>query len=250
MTLAELLSQVPQFDSLPTNDKICLFGWYLQTFRHAETFGNSAIRDCFRQIDAPDPQVSVYLPRMAARKPPLLVRVRGEYKLEGSLKRSLDAKYGIHQHAVIVTKLLSELPTKIPNLAERAFMSEAINCYKVKAYRASIVMTWNLAFDHLLNWVVADSTRLTLFNKGIPIKYPKRTGYEVAKTNDFEEFKEAEVIEVCRTANILSKNTIEILREKLKRRNIAAHPSQVAVTQSQADDVITDLVNNVILVLS
>jgi hypothetical protein len=36
------------------------------------------------------------------------------------------------------------------------------------------------------------------------------------------------------------------LREKLKRRNAAAHPSLVVITQAQADDVVTDLVNNVL----
>jgi hypothetical protein len=39
----------------------------------------------------------------------------------------------------------------------------------------------------------------------------------------------------------------EVLREKLDRRNIAAHPSSVVVQQSQADEVIIDLVNNVVL---
>jgi hypothetical protein len=48
---------------------------------------------------------------------------------------------------------------------------------------------------------------------------------------------------------VISKNTTEILREKLKKRNMAAHPSQVTIQQSQADDVITDLVNNVVLTL-
>jgi hypothetical protein len=36
---------------------------------------------------------------------------------------------------------------------------------------------------------------------------------------------------------------------KLERRNIAAHPSQVVIVQHQADDLITDLVNNVVLAL-
>jgi hypothetical protein len=34
------------------------------------------------------------------------------------------------------------------------------------------------------------------------------------------------------------------------KRNIAAHPSSVVVVQSQADDVVTDLINNVVLALT
>lgn len=65
--------------------------------------------------------------------------------------------------------------------------------------------------------------------------------------DDFEEFKESEVIEVCGKAGIINDNTKKILNDKLTRRNMAAHPSLVEITQYQADDVITDLVNNVIL---
>ena len=37
---------------------------------------------------------------------------------------------------------------------------------------------------------------------------------------------------------------------KLGKRNTAAHPSTMVVVQSQADDVVTDLVNNVVLALT
>jgi hypothetical protein len=66
---------------------------------------------------------------------------------------------------------------------------------------------------------------------------------------DADELKEAEFIEAARTANLLDKNTTQILKEKLSRRNMAAHPSRVSITQHSADDMITDLVTNVILKL-
>jgi hypothetical protein len=59
--------------------------------------------------------------------------------------------------------------------------------------------------------------------------------------------KESEVIEICNTAQLLNGNIIRILREKLGKRNNAAHPASVVIVQSQADDVITDLLNNVVL---
>ena len=69
--------------------------------------------------------------------------------------------------------------------------------------------------------------------------------------DDFaDEFNESEIIEVCNSAGTVSGNTIKILKEKLVKRNMAAHPSSVVVVQSQADDVVTDLVNNVVLALT
>ena len=67
--------------------------------------------------------------------------------------------------------------------------------------------------------------------------------------DDFEDFKEREVIEICNTANLYNSSVFKILKDKLDRRNIAAHPSNVTMLQSQADDMITDLVHNVVLAL-
>jgi hypothetical protein len=146
--------------------------------------------------------------------------------------------------------MLADLPAMLGTAEEREFLAEALKCYRVTAYRSAIVMAWNLAFDHLLRWIVSDASRLAAFNQAIGLKYPKRISHQVSQQiESFEEFTEAEVIEVCRTARLLSKNVIEILREKLKRRNSAAHPSQVVITQLQADDAISDLINNVVLAL-
>jgi hypothetical protein len=249
MNVREFVGQVSNFDAMAPREKICVFAWYLHTHREAEIFDNDAIRDCFREADLLAPDVTVYLPRMADKQPPDLIRVRGGYKLEGKVRRTLDATHGANQSIVVVTKLLSDLPAKVPNLAERTFLNEALSCYRVGAYRAAIVMAWNLAFDHLLRWIVEEPVRLQEFNAAIPLRYPKRN-VVVVSIDDFEEFKESEIVELCRTSNLLTKNVIEVLREKLKRRNIAAHPSQVIITQAQADDTITDLVNNVVLSLS
>jgi hypothetical protein len=48
---------------------------------------------------------------------------------------------------------LLELPAKIPDLAERSFLDEGLRCLRCKAFRASIVMTWNLAYDHLCRYI-------------------------------------------------------------------------------------------------
>ena len=117
-------------------------------------------------------------------------------------------------------------------------------------YRAAIVMSWNLAFDHLLAWIFKDPQKLAAFNNTIPVRYPKAKVSAVTTREGFEDIKEAEIIEITYSANLISKNVTEILRENLKRRNRAAHPSQVVIVQSQADDLITNLINNIVLSLT
>jgi hypothetical protein len=249
MELRELVEQVEGFDALPPRERIRLFAWHLQTHKSKDSFDNAAIRGCYEELHLASPNVAAYLPRFAATKPPDLVKVKGGYKLERSVRSALDAKYLGHESAVRVSRILSDLPGKVPDTAEKVFLTEALSCYRVKAYRACIVMAWNLAFDHLLNWILSDPARLAAFNTAITRRYAKRTGIVISKHEHFEEFKEFEVIEICQTASLASKNVIEILREKLKKRNAAAHPSQVVFVQSQADDVVTDLINNVVLAL-
>ena len=101
--------------------------------------------------------------------------------------------------------LLQSLPGRVSNEAERLFLSEAIACFRSKAFRAAIVMTWNLAYDHLLNWVMAN--HLPAFNTAIVRKYPKRNTVSMTKKEDFtDEFTEFEAIEVCGVAGIIDSN--------------------------------------------
>lgn len=250
MTLTEFVRLVPDFDALAPRDLICHFTWFVHVHQGKEIVTYSDIRACFRALHLKEVDVTVYMPQLAARRDPDLLKSKGGYRLEGKMRRALDAKFGTAPTTVIVTKMLADLPSQLGTTEEREFLTEALTCYRAGAYRSAIVMTWNLAFDHLVRWIVQDGSRLAAFNAAIGTKFPKRGGYQVTpQMESFEEFTEAETIELCRTARLLSKNIIEMLREKLKRRNAAAHPSQVVITQMQTDDVISDLVNNVVLTL-
>ena len=92
-----------------------------------------------------------------------------------------------------------------------------------------------------------DTGRLGNFNATIIKRNSKKAGLVITKYDDFEDLKEREVIDICSTAGLYNSSVYKILVGKLDRRNIAAHPSAVVMVQSQADDTITDLVNNVIL---
>ena len=247
MTLEDFIAQIARFDNLPHPEKIRYFSWYLHTERNLESFDGSAIRECYHQLHLIPPNLSLYLTRMASKKPPELLRAKGGYKLAGPLRRTLDAKFGQPGTVVAVTALLSSLPGQIHDPAEQSFLAEALDCYRVKAFRAAIVMTWVLAFAHLSEWIVSDTARLTAFNTAIPSRFPAKKSLAIRGLDDLAELKESEVIEIGRTAKLISKNISDILRDKLKRRNMAAHPSRVQITQAQADDVITDLVNNVVM---
>jgi hypothetical protein len=250
MQLHELVDQVAGFDKLPPRDKIRLFAWYLHAHKSMEHFGSDHIRACFKELHLVPGDVGKYVLRMASMNTPDLVRERPGFKLTRTVRTQFDAKYGTHPSTQTVSKLLADLPDKVPDTTEKVFLSEAIDCYRVRAYRACIVMAWNLAYSHLLDWILKDQARLDKFNAAISKRYPSLKNAQITKYDDFaEELGERQVIEIASTAGLYNSGIFKILKEKLDRRNTAAHPSSVVIVQSQADDMITDLINNVALAL-
>ena len=156
------------------------------------------------------------------------------YRLAGAMRRELDKRLGGDVMTVAITKALVDLPARLPDIAERAFLSEALACYKVRAYRASIVMVWNLAYDHLIRWVMTNDDRLTKLNHQITAQYAKKA-VEIRELEHFEWLKESELIELLFKTRILDKTMVQILKDKLGRRNLAAHPGTLEITQFQAD---------------
>src|SRR5207249_97579 len=144
------------------------FGWYLHTQMKKERFDTASIRQCYKNVHLSEPaNLSKELTRLTERKPPELLKDGTGYRLERSIRDQLDRKYGEHETTIIVSNLLKELPGKISDDAERLFLSEALKCYGAQAFRAAIVMTWNLAYDHLLNWLLTHGKRLSDFNAHI-----------------------------------------------------------------------------------
>jgi hypothetical protein len=244
MRLEELVERVTTFDGAAPRERIKLFGWWLHTYGGKELFSPADIRTCCDRLHIEEPPaLATYLTRMSESKE--LLTERGRYKLARGVRTELDKKYGVHPSVVAVNKLLIDLVGKVPDVAEQNFLAEAIKCYRVEAYRACIVMTWNVAYNHLLHWILRDHARLA--NAAIVKRNSKKIGLTIAKYDDFEELKEREVVDICNIASLYNSSVYKILVGKLDRRNIAAHPSAVVIVQSQADDTITDLVNNVVL---
>lgn len=247
--LPEIVGKIPGFSGWSHPNKIAFFGWYLHTHRNRDRFDQAAIRWCYEQLHTPPPSdVSVCFAQMLKKKPPQLLKDARGYRLEGRVRQALGAKYGESERVVTVTKLLSDLPGTVPDDAERDFLREALICYRNGAFRAAVVMVWILAYDHLAEWLLGDAARLASFNASLPGRLGGKrwAGFVLTSRDDFEELKEFDVIQICSSAGLITGSMTKVLEEKLRRRNSAAHPSALTITQVQADDMITDLVNNVI----
>ncbi len=251
MELNEFVAAVQGFSSLSHQDKILHFGWYLHVHLQRERFAQADIRSCFDGLSMRCPNLSQEFTRLLEKRPRVLLNDSSGYRLESAVRQKLDQKYGQHETAIAVSQLLRDLPGKIADEAERHFLSEAIKCYHHKAFRAAIIMAWNLAYDHLLRWILNDPARRASFNSHIVARIGTKrgTGLVIARREDFEELKESEVIDIMGLASLFSSQNIKkILEIQLTKRNLAAHPSLVLIEGPQADDTITSLVSNIVLV--
>lgn len=253
LSLQEIVTGITNFAKWSHADKIRFFCWFLHAHENRDRFAAANIRKCYSQLNmAPPSNINPFLTQMGKTRPPQLLDDSGGYYLEHSIRAKMTAKYGQRKITIQVTEMLVNLPSEVPDIAEREFLNEALICYREGAFRAAIVMTWNLAFDHLLNFVLKH--HLAAFNKQWPISFLKQNQkarvQNISTRDDFGELKESEILMICKSAAIITPGLYDILDEKLGKRNTAAHPSTIVITQIQAEGVIDDLVNNVVLKLS
>lgn len=250
MELTDFAVMVPGFTVMTHMERIKHLGWFLHVHRGRERFAPTNIKDCYDQLHLEKPQnFASLLNSLAERNPKVVLKDSKGFRLEIRVRQELDAKYGTRPASIAIEKALAQLPNLLTDETKRKYLVEALDCYRVKAFRAAIVMTWNLAYDHLLNWILMDPARLATFNSEIPIQFPRKAGFTVTSRECFEELRESQVVQIA-AARLFTKNVKKILEDKLDKRNMSAHPATIEVTQYQAEDTISDLVNNVILKLS
>jgi hypothetical protein len=248
MTTVEFVESIPEFSRLAYVEQVKRFCWHLAVQRQQANFNGVHVAACFDEASCPKPSsISPFLSSLASQKPPFLIKRNGSFELTRHAREQFDSVLGKRDTAIAVDKLLQDLPTKLSIEAEKVYLEEALTCFQRGAFRAAIVMVWNLAYDHLCKVILNNPRHLADFNTQLPRTYPKADILAINVRDDFEALKESQVLQVAKSANIISGSVHKILKEKLDRRNIAAHPSNVAVSQLTAEDFILDLVQNVVL---
>jgi hypothetical protein len=250
LNTSDFIRSVTAFAAKTHAEKLKLFGWYLHTHLAKERFAVADLSRCYAEghLDPPG-NISRSVQALTEKQPPDLLHDALGYRLAHTVREGLDQALGRAQSVVVVEKMLADLPGQISDEGERVFLVEALVCYRHGAFRAAIVMAWNLAYDHILRWLLADQTRLATFNANISKRNSKKSHLVIRAREDFEDLKEDETIDIIGSLPGVSGAMKRLLKEKLGRRNTYAHPSLVKVERAQVDDMITDLVNNVVLVM-
>lgn len=239
-------------DGLPEQEQLeqaVLVDWFM--YYAIEVLGEPEARaafleQCFRDCDLPVfSRLRPHLSEGLSSNPPRYVKTPRGYRLSRQRMQELRAALGENRN-VAVSLELRKLQLRVTNPSQKTFLSEVVTCFEGEAYRAAIIMTWNLAMHVLQTHVLA--TSLLSFNAALSRRTDKSLqGLQIRQVDDFAEMKESVFIELARSAGIVSNDVRKILDARLGLRNTCAHPSTIVVARSKALDAIEDLVENVVL---
>jgi hypothetical protein len=254
MILIEFLRGIPGFQAFSRKSKILLLAYYLRQYGGILEFKSADIKSICNGVLKPPSDLKVQLRNLAKGKNSLLIKGRatdsyslnmpGMNEVESYLASSGPATAVIDAMIADAIAYLKKVLAKLSDNNQRKFMAEAVSCLAVDAPRATIVMAWAGALDHLYDYILKH--KLQNFNAALAKRKDHHAKIVVTKKDDFEDIRETVFIEVARSAGIITNDVRKILDEKLGIRNTCAHPSTVEVHRSKVVNFVEEMVDNVI----
>lgn len=248
MTIKQFVDQFEDFTQWDGRKQVDYLAYFLIAIVGQPSFSAKEMAESFNILSMkPYSRIAPYLAEHANRgRGGKYVKIAKEYGLERSVLDDIRKQVEDEPRRIQVSHQLSVLLSRVADSREHAFLKEAIDCYRVRAFRATIVMIWILVVHHLENFIHNNSSALAQFNAALA-KNPDRRVKVISKPEDFTELSEVKLIELMRAADLISNDTRKLLDEKLGIRNSAAHPSDLVFDGHKATEFSSDLIQNVLL---
>jgi hypothetical protein len=250
VSLSTFLEQIPGWENRTPSDLIKFFVYY-KTIICGETGVTPIVVDqCFDELRlAKYSNTSAFLgghSNAGKSKPRLFIKRGKAYQLERSVGDEIRQSLKSGPAKLQAAGALEAALAGVTDPGEKAFLEEAIDCYRIEAARACIILVWIVAIDHLCHHIL--NHRLTDFNAALSkVTNKKVKTAKVTTIDDFADIPENTFIEISRSAGVVSNDVRKILDAKLGIRNTCAHPSNVSIPSVKVQDFVLDLVQNVVL---
>jgi hypothetical protein len=256
MDVLDFLNQIGNLKDFSRKSLILLIAYHLRRYKGTLEFTLTDIKECFQDAYLKRPSNLKQLAEGLSKgknSPLLRGRKKGHFSLSihgvtevesylTSEKRESPALETFLENAI---PYLEKVISKVAEDNKRRFLAEAIACVHIRAKRATVIMTWLVALDHLYDYVL--SNKLKEFNSALSRRSDRHNKIEVTDKDDFSDVKDSVFIETCKSAKIISGDVRKILDEKLGVRNTCAHPSDVEIHDSKVVNFIEDIIDNVVV---
>lgn len=237
------IKQIQDFYDLSHSEKTIIFGYYLQFKENYDCFITKDILSCYSHTSTPNPKnISDTFKKLTNFNRFIL---KGNcYVISGPEIQRIEKDVLGGKPLITIKDELHTLPSKMPDPVQSKYVEDILGCIQVKAWRASIVMTWILTLDHLQRFIL--SNKLDTFNE-ILKRNKNYANFKVENIGDFEEIKDSDFLRVIRTCGIVTNSQLKILVKRLDERNSYAHPTDLELTDTMTISFIEDLIHNIIL---
>lgn len=230
--------------SIGDRELVSFFGYYLTEEAGEEAFTARSVDQCFRDVNLTPPRRTAAYLSEGVTEEHFVKHTKG-YRLQRHYRDDLAKRFGGNTSRIQAHPALRKLESRVTGV-EQAFLKETIDCFEVGANRATIVMCWILALDHMCDYTFAN--KLSEFNAVLAKNSDRRVKVtEIQSRDDFSDVPEGKLIEFMRSAGVISNDVRKILDEKLGIRNSSAHPSSIAIKPTKVAEFVDDLIENVVL---
>lgn len=150
----------------------------------------------------------------------------------------LEQTYGVASNhgSTAPVPALSGLARRIADDATRGYVEEAVACLGCGARRAAVVFLWTGAVATLRNTVWESGA------VGIEVAWSRHNQRaRFRKKGDFEDMKDAHLLEIAEDLDVIDGSQKTILRHALDLRNTCGHPVKYAPGESKVASYIEDV---------
>jgi hypothetical protein len=242
-------NSIADAEKLTQSERIDFFAYFLTQEMGQASFTLADLRRCFEDCFLAVPSfIAQHLSKGTKSKPRRYLKASVGYRLEKHMRDGLADRLGAETHKVQIPVELRQLEGQVPPGSGREWLKESIDCFGVEAYRATLMMVWLYALDHLFQYILKH--KLVAFNAALAAHPDQRSAKKVGTITQRDQFTllgEDMFLDLCKTSNTISPDVKRILLEKLGTRNSAAHPSGITITRNKAVEFAQDLVLNVVL---
>ncbi len=248
-SVTEFVARIPEFYDLADKEQITYIAYYL-TENGISPFSTSELEGVFaKDLKRSTPRISPFLAEESKIRggKGRFVKAKGRGyelngKMHGQIKKELEKIPELKQFDDDLAVLIAQ----VTDNNEKVLLEEAMRCYQSGSNRAMIILIWIVALYHLENYTLTHY--LGDFNAAIG-RHPDRrvNTLTIRHIDDFTDLKESILIELLRSASVVSNSIRKMLDTRLGERNTAAHPSSVTISSPHAIAFGHDMVANVIL---
>ncbi len=243
VALDAAVRRAPNFSTWGHVDKIRFFCWHLQSNSGFGAVRPADVARCYDELKLKPPSsIGPFFDLLRRRQPTEMSKEADGCRLEARVLEEFDVAYG--RDTAPRASDLEEIVESVADARRRKYLDETLVCFRAGAYRAAVVMAWNLAREVLREQLVATHAGRV----AEAATDAARSG--VAKESaddDLKELTDRQLLNACEQAAVISKSDRHRLTRRLDECDVAVKLSAAAIMPAVAEDLVRSALEDVVL---